>query len=206
MNRIRILIIDSDPVSRRGLRGFLEDMGSMMVVVGEASNGSEAIECVEHRSVDGILMNVRGLGSEEVTTAVTRVVRTRPEARVLVLAAADELQAVARAIGAGARGALTYDGLTAERLVQAIRSLVSHEAIMVPSSSSLMMPRTQAAQDQAMTLSARESEVFHLLKDGKTNSAIAGTLGIKEKTVKNHVRAIYSKLGIRDRFDARQFK
>lgn len=205
MSRIRVLIVDDNLITRRGLRGFLEDMGDTMVVVGETSNGSEAIEWVEHRSVDVILMNICGLGSEEIA-AVAGIVRTRPEAKVLVLTPINDPRTLARAIRAGVGGVLVYDGLTPKRLVQAIRSLVSNEVIIVPPSVMLTMPPAETGQDMNALLSPREKQILDLMAAGKRNVEIARSLGLKEKTVKNHLRNIYSNLKVRGRFDAMQFK
>ncbi len=201
--RVAVLIVDAHPLVRKALRGLLEGR-SDIAVAGEASRGSEAVEWVKQRPVDVILMNIRAPEMDGIA-ATADVVRIRPETKVLALTANDDPQALAQAIRAGAQGALFYEGLEGDHLVRAIRSLASGGSITIPLPVLLALQQYEMPSDPFTSLTSREREILDLLAEGKRNAEIAHALGLKEKTIKNYTRGIYSKLRVRGRDEAVRF-
>lgn len=194
---IRLLLVDDHPVVRDGLRGaFAADPD--VEVVGEASNGSEALALVASTEVDVVLMDLRmpGMGGVE---AITRLRQTHPQVRVLVLTTFDTDSDVLPAIEAGATGYLLKD-TPRDELLRAVRAAHRGEAVLSPSVAERLMGHVRRPPQEQ--LSTRELEVLRLVAAGVTNRVAARTLSISEATVKTHLLHIYAKLGVRDRASA----
>ncbi len=191
---IRLLIVDDHPVVRDGLRGLFADDPDFQVV-GEAANGAEAVARVERLGADVVLMDLRmpKMGGVE---AITRLRRTAPAVRVLVLTTYDTDSDVLPAIEAGATGYLLKDA-PREELVRAVRAAFAGEAVLSPAVASRLMGQVRKPPPEA--LSQRELEVLALIADGATNREAAAKLFVSEATVKTHLLHIYEKLGVRDR-------
>jgi DNA-binding NarL/FixJ family response regulator len=194
MSPIRLLIVDDHPVVRDGLRGmFAED--PEFEVVGEASDGAEAVRLAESQRPDVILMDLRMPGVDGATAIRTLTERGIP-ARVLVLTTYDSDADVVPAIEAGATGFLLKDA-SREELVRAVRAAHRGESVLAPSVATRLVTQLRApAQD---SLSERELEVLALIAQGETNRGAAARLFISEATVKTHLLHIYNKLGVGDR-------
>ncbi len=194
MSPIRLLIVDDHPVVRDGLRGMLAGDPDLEVV-GEASDGAEALTAVDSLKPDVILMDLRmpGLGG---AAAIRALADRGSSARVLVLTTYDSDTDVVPALEAGATGYLLKDA-PREQLVAAIRAAARGEAVLAPSvATRLVSQLREPAQD---TLSDRELEVLTLIAQGETNRGAAAKLFISEATVKTHLLHIYEKLGVNDR-------
>jgi DNA-binding NarL/FixJ family response regulator len=194
LSSIRTLIVDDHPVVRDGLRGMLAG-DPEIEVVGEASDGNEALAVVESLRPDVILMDLRmpGLGGAATIRALAeRGVR----AGVLVLTTYDTDSDVVRAIEAGATGYLLKDA-PREELVRAIRAASRGEVVLAPSVATRLVSQLRAPAQDA--LSERELEVLALIAQGETNRGAAARLFISEATVKTHLIHIYAKLGVNDR-------
>ena len=191
---IRLLIVDDHPVVRDGLRGLFADDPDFQVV-GEAANGAEAVARVERLGADVVLMDLRmpEMGGVE---AITRLRRTAPAVRVLVLTTYDTDSDVLPAIEAGATGYLLKDA-PREELIRAVRAAFAGEAVLSPAVARRLMG--QVGKPPPETLSRRELEVLALIADGATNREAAAKLFISEATVKTHLLHVYEKLGVRDR-------
>ena len=194
MNPIRLLIVDDHPVVRDGLRGMLSGDPDLEVV-GEASDGAEALDLVEPLRPDVILMDLRMPGLGGVATIRTMVERG-VAARVLVLTTYDSDSDVVPALEAGATGYLLKDSPRAE-LVRAIRAAARGEAVLAPSVATRLVSQLRAPAQDA--LSERELEVLTLIAGGETNRGAAARLFISEATVKTHLLHIYEKLDVNDR-------
>lgn len=191
---IRLLIVDDHPVVRDGIRGMLSgDPG--LAVVGEASDGAEALRVVDSLQPDVILMDLRmpGVGG---VAAIQRLVERRVPARVLVLTTYDTDSDVVLALEAGATGYLLKDS-PRDELVRAIRAAARGEAVLAPSVATRLVSQLRAPARDA--LSDRELEVLTLIAQGETNRGAAIRLFISEATVKTHLLHIYEKLGVNDR-------
>ncbi|HEX3202119.1 MAG TPA: response regulator transcription factor [Actinomycetes bacterium] len=191
---IRLLIVDDHPVVRDGLRGLFADDPDFQVV-GEAANGAEAVARVERLGADVVLMDLR-MPEMSGVEAITRLRRTAPAVRVLVLTTYDTDSDVLPAIEAGATGYLLKDA-PREELVRAVRAAFAGEAVLSPAVASRLMGQVRKPPPEA--LSQRELEVLALIADGATNREAAAKLFVSEATVKTHLLHIYEKLGVRDR-------
>jgi DNA-binding NarL/FixJ family response regulator len=189
---IRLLIVDDHPIVRDGLRGVFA-VEPDLEVVGEASDGAEALR--RAGKADVVLMDLRmpGMGGVE---AITKLRETAPAVRVLVLTTFDTDSDVLPAIEAGATGYLLKDA-PRDELVRAVRSAHRGESVLAPSVAGRLMGRVRRPTDG--TLSKREREVLALIADGTTNREAAKKLFVSEATIKTHLLHIYDKLGVRDR-------
>jgi DNA-binding NarL/FixJ family response regulator len=191
---IRLLIADDHPVVRDGLSAMFAREAEF-AVVGEASDGAEAVRMALTLTPDVILMDLRMAGMDGVT-AITELVRRGVAARVLVLTTYDTDSHVLPAIEAGATGYLLKDAPRAE-LLRAVRAAARGEAVLSPSVAARLMNRLRTPA--IGPLSRRELEVLQLVASGNTNREAAARLFITEATVKTHLLNIYAKLDVSDR-------
>jgi DNA-binding NarL/FixJ family response regulator len=191
---IRLLIVDDHPVVRDGLRGMLAG-DPELEVVGEASDGSEALALIGSLRPDVVLMDLRmpGLGG---AAAIRALAEQGSAAHVLVLTTYDSDSDVTPALEAGATGYLLKDA-PREQLVAAIHAAARGEAVLAPSVATRLVSQLRAPAQDA--LSERELEVLTLIAQGETNRGAAAKLFISEATVKTHLLHIYEKLGVNDR-------
>lgn len=193
-NKIRILAVDDHPVFRQGIAGLISDEADM-ILVGEASNGREAIQQFRTHRPDVTLMDLQ---MPELTGLdATIAIRSEfPDARIIVLTTyAGDVQVV-RALKAGAQGYLLKNILHKE-LVQTIRAVHSGKK-MIASEASCEI--AEHATDDALT--PGEIAVLRLIAVGNANKQIGDQLSITEETVKGRVKNILSKLGANDRTHA----
>ena len=205
---IRVLLVDDQALFREGLETLLS-VHKDIQVVGQASNGQEAVEVATKVQPDVVLMDVR-MPVLDGVRATRLLKQTLPKCRVIVLTTFDDDEYVFDALRTGASGYLLKDVASA-RLVEAIRATARGESILEPSVAakviaeftrvSSMVPSAQMEQ-LVEPLSERELEILALIAKGDSNREIAGQLFIAEGTVKNHVTHILSKLGVRDRTQA----
>ncbi len=193
-NAVRILLADDHPVVREGLAALIERQQDM-TVVGEASNGAEAVDLFERHQPDVTLMDLRMPGVDGVE-AITRIREAFPGARVIVLTTYQGDEDIYRGLRAGAKGYLLKDAGRQE-LLEAIRAVHAGQTRIPPDVASKLVERMGGRE-----LSAREVEVLRLMAQGKSNQEIAAALFITEGTVKAHVNNILGKLGVSDRTQA----
>ncbi len=201
---LRILLVDDHPLVRNGLRALLASVTDM-AVVGEASNGEEAITLAAELQPDIILMDLHmpGLNGIEATR---RIVQAHPHIGILVLTMLEDDASVFAAMRAGARGYL-LKGADQEDVLRAIGAAANGEAIFSPPIARRLMQyfaNMQPILPQAAfpDLTEREREILGLIAMGKSNAEIAGELVLSPKTVSNHVSNIFSKLQVVDRAQA----
>jgi len=206
MGIIKVLIVDDNFVVRRGLRSYLEVEGGISVV-GEASTGAEAINWMRSLAADVILMDIRMSGIDGIEST-RRILREHPDVKVLMLTVVDDPVFLAKAIFAGAKGYLVYGHFTPACLKEVIKKVVSSR-VYIPPISTFMdnngnAKRLTSDEDIAMDcrLTPREKEIMKLIATGRENREIAIFLHIEEKTVKNHINNIYSKLNVENRQEA----
>ena len=198
---IRVLIADDHGVVRQGLRTFLE-LQEEIAVVGEASDGEEAVDAVERLAPDVVLMDLvmpRLDGIE----AIRRIRERSPGTRVIVLTSFVEDDKVFPAVRAGAAGYLLKD-VEPQELVRAIRAVHDGQALLHPAVAAKLMEEVADGEPRRAlgVLTPREREILALLARGLANKAIARHCGLSEKTVKTHVSNILAKLGVADRTQA----
>jgi DNA-binding NarL/FixJ family response regulator len=201
---LRILLVDDHPLVRSGLRALLSSMPEM-TVIGEATNGEEAITQAAELQPDIILMDLHmpGLNGIEATR---RILQASPRVGILVLTMLDDDASVFAAMRAGARGYL-LKGADQADVLRAIRVVAHGEAIFSPSIAQRLMQyfaNMQPLLPQAAfpDLTEREREILGLIALGKSNAEIAEELVLSPKTVSNHVSNIFSKLQVVDRAQA----
>jgi DNA-binding NarL/FixJ family response regulator len=202
---IRVLVVDDHPVWRDGVRSDLEGAG-VASVVGEASDGGEAVELARTEMPDVVIMDLN-LPTVKGSEATRRIVEESPHVRVLVLSASGEEADVLEAVKAGARGYLLKSA-TSEEIVDAVRRVHGGEAVFTPSLAGLVLDEFQrlASKDpDEPDLTARENEVLRLVAKGYTYREIAEKLFISVKTVQNHVQNILTKLQLRRRYELMRY-
>ncbi|MFK0285015.1 response regulator [Streptomyces sp. NPDC090499] len=194
---ISLLIVDDHPVVRDGLRGMFESAPGF-TVLGEASDGAEAVTLAGTLDPDVILMDLRMPGGGGVD-AIRELTRRGARAKVLVLTTYDTDSDTLPAIEAGATGYLLKDA-PREELFTAVRAAAQGRTVLSPAVASRLVSavRTPAAPGNE-PLSAREREVLTLVARGASNREIARELFISEATVKTHLTHLYTKLGVNDR-------
>lgn len=207
--KIRILMVDDQSLLRRGLSGLLNRTPDM-VVVGEGENGEQALDLAAELDPDVILMDVR-MPVMDGVAATRELVKRGDRAGVIILTTFDDDEYIFEGLAAGARGYLLKDA-EYEDLTQAIRTVARGESLLQPqittrllkefSRLSGMSHSRPKAQPLAEPLTDRELEVLKLMASGASNQDIAEQLYIGLGTVKHHVRAIFGKLGARDRVHA----
>ena len=194
---IGVLIVDDHPVVRDGLKGmFAGEPG--FTVVGEASDGDEALAKAAVLLPDVVLMDLRmpGVGGVE---AIELLAARGIPSRVLVLTTFDTEADVLPAIEAGATGYLLKDAPRQE-LLRAVRAAAQGEAVLSPAIATRLLG--QVRRPAGEMVSERELEVLRLVARGSTNRETADRLFISEATVKTHLLHIYAKLGVNDRASA----
>jgi DNA-binding NarL/FixJ family response regulator len=206
---IRILLVDDQALVRAGFRMIL-DAEPEMEVVGEASDGREAVDQVRSLRPDVVLMDIR-MPELDGLEAARRILNTNgAEApKILMLTTFDLDEYVYEALRAGASGFLLKD-TPPEQLVSAIHVIAQGEALLSPSVTRRVIsefikgtgPKPQAQFPRLQDLTARELEVMKAIARGLSNAEIAKELFVSETTVKTHVARILMKLGLRDRVQA----
>ncbi len=195
---ISVLIADDHSVVCEGLRMFL-GRDPELTVVGEASNGAEAVELSRQLRPDVVLMDLLMPVMDGI--AATLVIRNElPETEVIALTSVLESAAVVGAMKAGAIGYLLKD-TQAPELRRAIKAAAAGQVQLSPQASAYLM-RELRTPETTETLTEREMEVLHLLVQGHSNKEIARDLQITEDTVKVHVKHILAKLGAQSRTQA----
>ena len=205
---IDVLIADDQALVRRGFRLILE-VEDDMAVVGEAVDGSDAVEKARDLRPDIVLMDVRMPGVDGIAATQRLTGESRADTRVIMLTTFDMDEYVYEALQAGASGFLLKD-VQPELLVAGIRAVHAGESLLAPSITRRMIEsyvqRHRAvgarAGDRLDSLTARERETLTLLARGLTNAEIAAELVVSETTVKTHVGRVLMKLGLRDRVQA----
>ncbi|MBE0408144.1 MAG: response regulator transcription factor [Anaerolineales bacterium] len=207
MNPIRILIVDDQALFREGLNTLLS-VQSDFEVIGEASNGEEAIRMAVSLNPDVILMDVR-MPILDGVAATRRLRASKPDCRVIVLTTFDDDEYVFEGLRAGAVGYLLKDAAS-QKLFEAIRAAAKGESFLLPSVAAKVVAEFSRLADLTPIkpesliepLSKRELEILRLIARGASNKQIAGELVIAEGTVKNHISSIFAKMGVKDRTQA----
>jgi DNA-binding NarL/FixJ family response regulator len=202
MKVIRLLIADDHPVFRYGLKALLETEPGFEIV-GEASNGEEAVKLAREVQPDVILMDITmpGLNGIEATR---QILGDNPEIGILMVTMVDDASLFA-SLRAGARGYL-LKGSEGEETLRAIRAVAHGEAIFSPTIANRLIGyfthSSSPEKEIFPELTPREHEILSLIALGLTNNAIAERLSLSPKTVRNQVSTIFSKLDVSNRAEA----
>ena len=205
---IKILICDDQSLFREALRTLLSAFPDLEVV-GEASNGEEAIRFTITHSPDVVLMDLR-MPVMDGVEATRRLNQLGKNTRVIVLTTFDDDETVFEGLRAGAVGYLLKE-VSSEKLVEAIKTAYAGEYFLLPSITAKVVSEFSKISRPAKKLdselmpeplSPREIEILKIVATGASNREIADKLFISEGTVKNHLSSILNKLGVRDRMQA----
>lgn len=201
MENIRILIADDQAITRSGLHKLLETVAGFEIV-GEATNGAEAIEVATNLQPDVILMDLK-MPVMHGIEATRQIHRTSPHIAILIVTIFKDDTSVFPAIRAGARGYLLKD-TTQTDLVQAIQTVAHGGVIFSPGIANRVLHYlSEPAADMPLQvfdeLTHRERDILELLARGSTNTEIAGQLAMSPKTVSNHISNILLKVQAADR-------
>ncbi len=213
MDKIRVFIVDDHPFFREGLRRVIAAEGDLEVI-GEASDGEEAVEQVSRLLPNVVVMDVN-LPRVNGLEATRRIKDVHPEVGVVILTAYDDEEQVYHAVRAGASAYHSKD-VSPQELVRTIRHVHAGRYVLRQMVLTTERELGQWLRDRyrqfggemladeryMASLSSREMEVLRLMVAGMSNKEIAYRLGISHQTVKNHVTAILNKLGVADRTQA----
>jgi len=203
--QVRVLIVDDHEVVREGLRTLVQKRTDF-IVVGEADTVASAVAEAQRARPDVIIMDVRlrdGSGVE----ACRQIREEQPDAKVLMLTSYADDEAVLASIMAGASGYLLKQTRSRE-LTDALRRVAAGESLLDPGVTARVLERLRsgAMPDQELALlSEQERRILGLIAEGKTNKEIAEEVFLSDKTVKNYVSSILSKLNLRRRSQAAAF-
>jgi two-component system, NarL family, response regulator LiaR len=196
---IKLMIVDDHKVVRSGLSAFLQVYDDFELV-GEASNGKEAIDVCSMSMPDVILMDL--VMPEMDGAAATRVIREKyPQVQVIVLTSFKEENLIENALQAGAIGFLLKN-VSADELAAAIRSATHGQPTLSPEATQALIKASNRHGEPIIELTAREKEILKMLIEGLNNPDIAEKLIVSRSTVKFHVSSILGKLGVSSRTEA----
>jgi DNA-binding NarL/FixJ family response regulator len=188
---IRLLCVDDHPLVREGI-GLLISREPDMELIGSVATGEEAIEFFRRNKPDVTLMDLQ-LATISGAETIKIIKKLDPDAKVVVLTMYDGEEHVYRAMSAGANTYVLKDTISAN-LVRVIRQVFSGEHPLPENVQAVLNSRASHP-----TLTPRETEIMHLVAEGKRNKEIAGALSISEETVITHLKNIFSKLNVSDR-------
>lgn len=204
MRKIKILVVDDHTVVREGICTLL-GLSPEMEIVGEASNGMEALDMIRKYAPDVVLLDISMPIMDGLETT-RRIRKEFPEVKILVLTQHDDKEFVFPIIEAGARGFINKTAASSE-LVAGIRSLYRGDSFLSPSAARFLVEDYQLeaayrkGQDPYKQLTDREKEVFKLLAEGYSTKEIAEMLVISPKTVDGHKTRLMAKLGLHSRVE-----
>ena len=205
MDPIRVLLADDHTLFRRGIRTILEQTQDIEVV-GEAANGQEAVADAREMVPDAILMDIK-MPVINGIDASKAILQENPHIGIILLAMFDDPESVFSGMRAGARGYVLKEA-EPEELLRAIEAACRGEVILCPIIARRVLDhfgRDQRPEQRGLPyeeLTPRELQVLQLAADGRSNKEIAAELVLSEKTVKNHIANIFSKLKVNDRTQA----
>jgi DNA-binding NarL/FixJ family response regulator len=207
--KIRVLVVDDHPVSRTGLKFFLEEADDMEIV-GEAVNGEQSVAMVEQCNPHVVLMDV-GLPVMDGIQAAKLIRQKKPDVKIIMLTSHDSDEDIFASLAAGASGYCLKD-VDQGRLFSAIRCVstgdfwldtaIASKLVTAISTSRINWNSSQGQANLIDPLSQRELEVLNLLVEGLSNQQIASRLVIGVETVKTHIKHILEKLAVSDRTQA----
>jgi two-component system, NarL family, response regulator NreC len=200
MRKIRILLADDHQLMRSGIRLMLE-RESDLSVVGEASDGREAVALAKSMRPDVVVMDI-GMANLNGIEAAQQVTQNRPEVAIVMLSMHSDESYVLRALKAGARGYLLKDSAEAD-LIKAVHAVAGGKSFFSPAVSKVLLDdyvrklKRSGADDAYDLLTPREREVLQLVAEGKSNKDIANLLNLSVYTVESHRSNFMEKLNLR---------
>ena len=186
----KIMLVDDHPILREGLRRSFESAGE--AIVGEASNGEDAIRMAHQAQPRVVLMDLE-MPIMDGVEATRRITAELPETRVVVLTMHDDIERTRAAIEAGAAGYLSK-GLAFSDVLDTVRSVAEGDTVLSAAIAVEMLNLVGEVGTEDEVLSERQAEILQSIADGHTTKQVARELGITQKTVHNHLNSIYRRL------------
>ena len=198
MSKIRVLLVDDHAIMRDGISALL-NLQDDIEIVGEASEGKEAIDKARELVPDVVIMDI-SMPEMDGLEATRRIKKKNPSVKVLVLTQHDNREYILSTIKSGSDGYLPKRALGSE-LVAAIRAIHQEHSFLYPTAAGILLEdyRLQVEKEPYDRLTEREREVFRLIADGHTSREIADMLFISLKTIHNHRAKIMEKLNIHNK-------
>jgi len=199
VNPVRIVLADDHTVMRNGLRLLLERQANLQVV-GEASDGRQAVALIEKANPDVVIMDI-AMPNLNGIEATRQIVTQNPRTAVAILSMHSDESYVIRALKAGARAYLLKDSAEAD-LLAAVRALTEGKSFFSPAISKILVEdymrqlQSRGAEDTYELLTNREREILQLLAEGRTNKEVANMLNLSLYTVETHRTHILQKLNL----------
>lgn len=187
---MRVLLADDHQILRDGIRRGLENAGEE--VVGEASNGEEAVSLARETQPDIVLMDL-SMPVLDGVSATRRIIAEFPDIKVVVLTMHDDPPLTRSALEAGASAYLTK-GTSFADVLDTLRRVLAGEEVLSPQLAASMLTVVEAEDPAEDLLSSRQTEILQMIADGQSTKQVARELGITQKTVHNHLNAIYRRL------------
>ena len=207
LSKIRVLLVDDHAVVREGLHLLIDNQDDM-VVVGEATEGNEAMHMLCTCVVDVVIMDLSMPNGRGGLPTTSEIVQDYPDTKVLILSMQDDSNSLFRALKAGASGYLLKSSL-GEELVTAIRQVHAGKAYLYPDAQKKLIEQVSQPVDIEGTsfdnLSAREKEILSLVAKGYTNKEVGELLSISPRTVETHKARVMEKLDLSTRRELIQF-
>jgi NarL family two-component system response regulator LiaR len=204
--RVRVLIVDDDPLARRAIRGALEGSEEFEISA-EATTGADAIRLASSEHPEVVVMDVTMPGLDGIA-ATRRILRASPETKVIVFSATEDDELALLSLRAGAWGYLTK-GIDLAALPRVLKRVSAGEAAIPRALATKLVQRFRLLPDRSegmrpvrSDLTAREWEVLDLLCAERTTAQIASDLGMSVETVRSHIKHILRKLGVHSRTEA----
>jgi DNA-binding NarL/FixJ family response regulator len=208
MENIRLLVADDHALFREGLQALFSATPGIEIV-GEAATGQDTVALAEKLQPDVILMDINMPGMNGIQ-ATRRILRTNPTIGVIMVTMLEEDASLFAAMRAGAHG-YVLKGAHHQELLQTVRAVARGQVLFGPSTASRIMGffqdieadlKSSLPEETFPELTPRELEVLELIAQGANNSQIAEKLVISDKTVRNHITSVFSKLQVADRAQA----
>ena len=187
---MRVLLADDHQILRDGIRRGLENAGEE--VVGEARNGEEAVTLARETQPDIVLMDL-SMPVLDGVSATRRIIGEFPDIKVVVLTMHDDPPLTRSALEAGASAYLTK-GTSFADVLDTLRRVLAGEEVLSPQLAASMLTVVEAEDPGEELLSSRQTEILQMIADGQSTKQVARELGITQKTVHNHLNAIYRRL------------
>lgn len=197
---IRVLLVDDHSMVRAGMQQLLAS-ASDIEVVGAAANGAEAVDLVDQLGPDVVLMDLQ-MPVMDGVEATSIIVAKHPGLSVVIVTSFSDRDRIVGAIDAGAVGYLLKDA-TPDEILAGVRAAARGESPLHPRAArELLSARSEQPTRGSVDLTARETEVLGLVRQGLSNKQIARRLGISERTVKAHLTSCFQRIGVLDRTQA----
>ena len=202
--KIKVLLVDDSEVVRLGLRSLLS-MYDNMEVVGEADCADDAVELGKEKKPDVILMDIR-MPCKSGIEACSEILEVLPDTSVIMLTSHDDDEAIYDSIMAGASGYVLKE-ISSKELINAIEQVAEGKSLLDPKTTAKLFNKIRNSEEEKKInqLTEQEKQVLSLIAKGRTNKEIASVMILSEKTIRNYVSQILSKLEVNNRAEAAAF-